>query len=182
MVYHTTIFSIGGWTPNVTLKTTEYIFTNGHVANGPVNLPGTRAGHCLLKNSDTVILIGGYDPTNHTSYTSTVWMFDANNNFSLTVGPSMKHTRNHHACGIFQSSAHSGKVVSTFNYACFDCSVFMPIQQYTTRIEKKPFHLGRPLVVAAGGRGNQEDTPNTSEFWDFTVPGSEWQLSKSLSM
>ena len=57
----------------------------------------------------------------------------------------------------------------------------MSIQQYTTSIEKT-FHLGRPLVVAAGGRGNGEDTPNTSEFWDFTVPGSEWQKSKSLSI
>ena len=109
----TLIFSIGGWTPNDTLKTTETIFPNGHVSNGPVDLPETRAGHCLLEKSGTVISIGGYDPTNHTSYTSTVWMFDANNNFSMTVGPSMKHTRNHHACGIFQSSAHSGKVVST---------------------------------------------------------------------
>ena len=129
------------------MKTTEIIFPNGHVANGPVDLPETRAGHCLLENSGTVISIGGYDPTNHTSYTSTVWMFDANNNFSLTVGPSMKHTRNHHACGIFQSSAHSG----------------------------------RPLVVAAGGRGTEEITPCTSEFWDFTMPGSEWQVSKYLA-
>ena len=111
-----------------------------------MNLPETSAGHCLLENSGKVISIGGYDPTNHTSYTSTVWMFDAHNNFSLTVGPSMKHTRNHHACGIFQSSAHSG----------------------------------RPLVVAAGGRGTEEGTPSTSEFWDFTVPGSKWKISKYL--
>ena len=38
-------------------------------------------------------------------------------------------------------------------------------------------HLGRPVVVTAGSylggsRGN------TSEIWDFTVPGSQWQLSK----
>ena len=129
------------------MKTTEIIFPNGNVANGPVNLPETRAGHCLLENSGTVISIGGYDRYMIPTFTSTVWMFDANNNFNLTVGPSMRIGRNHHACGIFQSSAHSG----------------------------------RPLVVAAGGRGTEEGTPRTSEFWDFTMPGSEWQISKFLA-
>ena len=37
-------------------------------------------------------------------------------------------------------------------------------------------HLGRPVIVTGGshyGKGRK-----SSEIWDFTVPGSQWQLSK----
>ena len=37
-------------------------------------------------------------------------------------------------------------------------------------------HSGRPVIVTAGG-GLLEGT-HSSEIWDFTVPGSQWQLSK----
>ena len=37
-------------------------------------------------------------------------------------------------------------------------------------------HSGRPVIVTTGGaRG---DAVSSSEIWDFTVPGSQWQLSK----
>ena len=73
---------------------------------------------------------------------STVWLFDANNKFKMTLGPSMNCGRQYHGCGIYHSTAH----------------------------------LGRPVIVTAGGY----DGPGThnSEFWDFTVPGSLWQMSK----
>ena len=73
---------------------------------------------------------------------STVWLFDANNNFKMTKGPAMNHERDGFGCGIYHSSAH----------------------------------LGRPLIVTAGGvtiAGSK-----SSEIWDFTVPGSQWQLGK----
>jgi len=39
-------------------------------------------------------------------------------------------------------------------------------------------HEDRPLLVVAGGYGNGIDK---SEYWDFTLPGSQWQLcSKDL--
>ena len=69
-------------------------------------------------------------------------MFDANNNFRMTVGPSMNHGRYRYGCGIYHSSVH----------------------------------LGRPVIVIAGGG----DGTKSSEIWDFTVPGSKWQLSKYL--
>ena len=72
----------------------------------------------------------------------TVWLFDANNNFKITIGPPMNYERSYHGCGIFHSS----------------------------------FHSGRPLIVTAGGGPN--DGAQSSEIWDFTVPGSQWQLSK----
>ena len=37
-------------------------------------------------------------------------------------------------------------------------------------------HSGRPVIVIAGGLTRYGQT--SSEFWDFTVPGSQWQLSK----
>ena len=39
-------------------------------------------------------------------------------------------------------------------------------------------HDGNPIIVISGGYGSQD----TSEFWDFTVPGSKWILtSKSYT-
>ena len=74
---------------------------------------------------------------------STVWLFDANNNFKMTKGPSMNHEISAHGCGIYHSSVHSG----------------------------------RPVIVTAAG-GVNKAAMEGSEIWDFTVPGSRWQLSK----
>ena len=75
--------------------------------------------------------------------TSTVWLFDANNNFKITIGPSMNHERDIFGCGIYHSS----------------------------------FHSGRPVIVASGSSKGKGRT--SSEIWDFTLPGSQWQLSKN---
>ena len=47
-------------------------------------------------------------------------------------------------------------------------------------IFKSPAHSGRPLVLTAGGVGGG-GASRISEFWDFTVPGTKWQLSKLCS-
>ena len=39
-------------------------------------------------------------------------------------------------------------------------------------------HLGRPVIVAAGSYYG--DGRIISEIWDFTMPGSQWQLSKFI--
>ena len=50
-------------------------------------------------------------------------------------------------------------------------------------------HLGRPVIAAAGGMdvgigdtgpGSYEWAALTSEIWDFTLPGSQWQSSEYL--
>ena len=38
-------------------------------------------------------------------------------------------------------------------------------------------HLDRPVIVTAGG-GAAGAGASSSEIWDFTVPGAQWQLSK----
>ena len=67
----------------------------------------------------------------------------------MTLGPSMINQRETFGCGIYHSSVH----------------------------------LGRPVIVTAGGigtlsHGSFGSTGETSEIWDFTIPGSQWQLSK----
>ena len=74
---------------------------------------------------------------------STVRLFDANNNFKMTIGPSMNHVRDYHGCAIYHSSVHSD----------------------------------RPVIVTAGGGQEQ-----SSEIWDFTVPGSQWHISKYFGL
>ena len=77
---------------------------------------------------------------------STVRLFDANNNFKMTIGPSMNAIRRNPACGIYHSSIHSG----------------------------------RPVIVTAGGVSGVG--VQTAEIWDFTKPGSQWQLSKYFGL
>ena len=38
-------------------------------------------------------------------------------------------------------------------------------------------HDGNPIIVISGGFGSRD----TSEFWDFTVPGSKWTLTSKSS-
>ena len=45
-------------------------------------------------------------------------------------------------------------------------------------IYQSPTHDGNPMIVVAGGNGS----PETSEYWQFTVPGSNWKTtSKSFA-
>ena len=39
-------------------------------------------------------------------------------------------------------------------------------------------HDGNPIIVISGGYGSED----TSEFWDFTVPGSKWILTSKSSV
>ena len=37
-------------------------------------------------------------------------------------------------------------------------------------------HSGRPVIVTGGS--NPDQWTNNTEIWDFTEPGSQWQISK----
>ena len=55
-----------------------------------------------------------------------------------------------------------------FVRAYFSCGIF-----------QSSAHNGHPILVVAGG-SRLESGSKTSEYWDFTVPGSQWkQTSKS---
>ena len=44
-------------------------------------------------------------------------------------------------------------------------------------IFKSDQHDGRPLLVVVGPEEKEK-----SEYWDFTVPGSKWQISTVFSL
>ena len=132
------IWVTGGTDGRNKLKSTELL--QKFSAYKGVDLPDARSVHCLIQDGEKIFLIGGHDGSGRQS---SVWQFDASNDFSHTVEKSMNHVRSDHACGIFHSVAHSG----------------------------------RPVMVAAGSYYG--DGMDSSEFWDYTQPGSKWQLSKS---
>ena len=49
----------------VTVNTTEFIYLNGSKSEGPIELPATRAGHCMVKYAGITILMGGQYVTNY---------------------------------------------------------------------------------------------------------------------
>merc|ERR1719225_2234673 len=103
------IWVTGGWSGGDggdAFTTTEFL-TSSSVSEG-VNLPEARNGHCIVKDGEKIFIIGGYDGANTKT---SVWQFDASNDFSQTDAKSMNHEREFHACGIFQSPAHSGRPV-----------------------------------------------------------------------
>ena len=54
-----------------------------------------------------------------------------------------------------------------------------PRGDHACGIFQSPQHLGRPILVIAGGHSGPHVITN-SEYWDFTVPDSKWQqCSKS---
>ena len=133
------IWVTGGYDGSKRLTTTEFLTRSS--SNQGVNLPEARYGHCIVQDEDKIFIIGGNVGSSNSQ--SSVWQFDASNDFSQTDVRSMNHARAGHACGIFHSAAHSG----------------------------------RPVIVAAGSWYG--DGSYSSEFWDYTWPGSKWQLSKS---
>ena len=134
------------------LETTEIIYVNGTVTPGPT-LGFWAFGHCLVEHEGTIYLLGGKQNGVESNAT---WIYNATHNFDVKEGASMKQQRIYSACGIMQhSNAHSG----------------------------------RPLIVIVGSKDviqnpnvkNCMHSSRTSEYWDFTVPGSTWQYSSKLS-
>ena len=146
-----------------TLKSSQIILSNGSAVKEGPELPEPRYGHCLAydKYDDVFFVTGGFynHPTSckpNTGPKTTVWKFSDPKRFILTGTSWMKEMRFNHGCAIFRSNKHSG----------------------------------RPLLVVAGcqhaglrhfhtyGNGHR-----TCEFYDYTLPGSQWQLcSKSNSL
>ena len=95
-----------------TLATTELIYPNGTIVNGP-NLPTVRKGHCMVNlHDDRVMILGGqknigstvknviiYDPTSKT--------FSESSYFH----PSLLFERAHAGCALFYSPLHDNRPV-----------------------------------------------------------------------
>lgn len=97
----------GGQTDgNSNLKSTEYIFSDGTVTNGP-NLPTGRYGHCMVTlHDDKVMILGGYPSSNYRN----VLIFDPKDN-SFTTGPSLRSNKIYGGCAQFLSAKHNNRPV-----------------------------------------------------------------------
>ena len=49
---------LGGYN-NQSLKTTEIIYPNGSKTEGPIELPDSRDGHCMVEYAGIIISMGG---------------------------------------------------------------------------------------------------------------------------
>ena len=97
-VYTTAFWILGGFdlTGNV-FDSTEFIIkgqTNG--IPGP-KLPYTLFGHCTIKfTKNQIFVIGGVN--NFSNSKNEVWIYDPQNGFARTQGPSLTKARHNHAC------------------------------------------------------------------------------------
>ena len=84
------------------------VFLNGTVKQAKP-LPEARYGHCIVKYHDQIILMGGKNEKD--DETSTVWSFNNQDEFAVTIEPNMTHPRSDHVCAIFNSDTHGGRPV-----------------------------------------------------------------------
>ena len=147
-----------------TLKSSQIILSNGSAVKEGPELPEPRYGHCLAydKYDDVFFVTGGFynHPTSckpNTGPKTTVWKFSDPKRFILTGTSWMKEMRFNHGCSIFRSNKHNGRPL----LVVAGCQ-----------------HNG--LLGYGGWRNEYGKGHKTCEFYDYTLPGSQWQLcSKS---
>jgi len=100
------ILVTGGFNEGNVLKTSEIIYNFRNVKQGK-SLPEPRVGHCMAQYQGQIFSTGGNDGNG--DRTSDVWSFNNHIEFTLTNKPSMKHSRNRHACGIVHSKQHQDR-------------------------------------------------------------------------
>ena len=98
------------------LRSTEIIYQNGTIIQGPKDMPEPRARHCSLLREDGKILIMGGVGNNQrnlkisSTALKTVSIFDPATS-TYEAGPDMLEFRKNFACTQFQSQKHSGRPV-----------------------------------------------------------------------
>ena len=109
-VNSTTFWILGGCDSSSCLDYTEFIIqgqTNG--VSGP-NLPYGLGGMCAIKISENeIFVIGGWDGT---SSRNEVWIYDLQNGFARTQGPSLTTARYDHSCSTMKDGQKTLIVVA----------------------------------------------------------------------
>jgi len=102
------LFVTGGRDDDIYQKqTTEFIYSNGDVEQGP-DLPEARRGHCMAQlDENRFLIMGGATKSGKTNSTL---IYDATTN-TYEAGPSMLFKRSTFACTVFYSELHYGPVV-----------------------------------------------------------------------
>ena len=153
----------------------------------------TRSGSSSVPIPGGIWVTGGYDGTNNLKTTEKVFL-----NKTKQVGTPLPAARYAHCLVKFDDKVFSTGGQDENKAATSNVWQFNPADNFAKadRPEMKNtrgdhgcgiihsiHHGSRPLLVVAGSdhRGSANGF-KSSEFWDFTVPGSTWQLcSKSSS-
>ena len=109
-VNSTTFWILGGYVSNV-WDSTEFIIkgqTNG--IPGP-KLPYTLFGHCTIKFTKNQIFVIGGSAVDSDSKNE-VWIYDPQNGFARTQGPSLTTARGFHSCSTMEDSKKTLIVVA----------------------------------------------------------------------
>ena len=110
------VWITGGHDKHKTLKSTEYLYSNGSVFHGP-DLPHGRQAHCMVDLLDgRVMILGGNTEKNgsggqQSEMRNEVLIYDSINQL-FTSAPSLMTGRPHHpACALFYSEKHDNRPV-----------------------------------------------------------------------
>ena len=123
-VNSTTFWIIGGSDGSSPLDSTEFIIqgqTNG--VPGP-KLPYGLDEMCAIKISENeIFVIGGYDGS---SSRNEVWIYDPQNGFTRTQGPSLTYARFWHSCSTMKDGNKTVIVVAGGNEAVYSVEIYDP--------------------------------------------------------
>ena len=148
-----------------------------------------RSGSSSIQIPGGILVTGGNDGSNNLKTSEIIFI-----NGTVKQGKSLPEPRYAHCMveyqgQIFSTGGDDGNDDTTSDVWSFNNHVEFtltnkPSMKYARHhhacgIVHSIQHEDRPLLVVAGGYGNGIDK---SEYWDFTLPGSQWQLcSKSSS-
>ena len=149
-----------------------------------------RSGSSSIKIPGGILVTGGYDGRNFLKTSEIIY-----NNGTVKQGKSLPEPRFAHCMVEYQGQIIStggldGKGDDTSNVWSFNNLVEFTLTNKPSMKHSRYFHAcgivhsiqhqDRPLLVVAGSWIG--DGSNNSEYLDFTLPGSQWQLcSKSFS-
>merc|ERR1719461_1143642 len=143
-----------------------------------------RRGSSSIKIPGGILVTGGFDGSNNQKTSEIIY-----NNGTLKQGKSLPEPRWGHCMveyqgQIFSTGGRNGNNAATSDVWSFNNHVEFtltnkPSMKHTRinhacGIVHSIQHQGRPILVAAGS--NLGDGQDKSEYLDFTLPGSQWQL------
>ena len=92
------------------LASTEFIFSNGSVINGP-NLPSARRQHCMVTlNDGRVMILGGHGLEGPSSNDQSVQIFNPEDD-TFTTGPTLLYRKIEAGCTLFMSPLHENRPI-----------------------------------------------------------------------
>ena len=138
--------------------------------NGPLatSLPAARVGHCMVNYGDKIFSTGDASLSWHNAITHQ-WCCHQSPRAtkSCPPGAAFSNVWQFNPANNFAKADGAAMKKKRYGHGC--------------GIVHSIHHGSRPLLVVAGSGWGATGAKN-SEYWDFTVPGSTWQLcSKSCS-